>query len=87
MEIDYSKEFIKKSQRAPQKIRQAIKIRIAEFAFSPFSPRLNNHGLAGKWQGYRSINITGDWRAIFAEGNDYDSVKFVAVGTHSQLYH
>lgn len=86
MEIDYSKEFIKKGRRAPQKIRQAIKIRIAEFAFSPFSPRLNNYGLVGKWQGYRSINITGDWRAIFIEQNDYSLVKFIAVGTHSQLY-
>lgn len=47
-------------------------------------PLLNNHSLQGKWSQYRSINITGDVRAVFKmEG--YFAV-FVEIGTHSQLY-
>ena len=33
---------------------------------------------------YRSINISGDWRAVFEQNND--EVYFVTLGTHSQLY-
>lgn len=46
---------------------------------------LNNHPLDGIWAGCRSINITGDFRAVYEElGND--CFEFVAIGTHSELY-
>jgi mRNA-degrading endonuclease YafQ of YafQ-DinJ toxin-antitoxin module len=32
-----------------------------------------------------SINITGDWRAIYMPINN-NEVLFIAFGTHSQLY-
>ena len=50
---------------------------------------LNNHALTGKFQGRRSINITGDWRAIFSIRVNFESESeyyFELVGTHSQLY-
>jgi len=40
------------------------------------------------WKGYRSIDITGNWRAIYAEkveGKDIVAY-FVALGTHRELY-
>ena len=54
------------------------------FSLNPYDLRLNNHILSGKWSGYRSINITGDWRAIFRETET--GVYFIVLGTHSQLY-
>jgi len=42
--------------------------------------------LVGELRGYRSINITGDWRAIFMEIDGGKIIYFVAIGTHSQLY-
>ena len=50
-----------------------------------YSTLLNNHSLTGKYTGCKSINITGDWRAIFEEIND-NIIYFVELGTHSQLY-
>ncbi len=62
----------------------AFKERLEIFIEDPFDPRLRNHPLKGKLKGYRSINITGDWRALFKEVED--GVYFVIIGTHSQLY-
>lgn len=49
-------------------------------------PKLNNHVLRGKLRGLRSINITGDWRAIFREYKKDKQILFDSLGTHSQLY-
>ncbi|MEK7175479.1 MAG: type II toxin-antitoxin system mRNA interferase toxin, RelE/StbE family, partial [Patescibacteria group bacterium] len=48
-------------------------------------PLLNNHPLSGEWAGCRSINITGDFRAVYEELNN-NHFEFVAIGTHSELY-
>lgn len=45
-----------------------------------YSPLLNNHSLTGKWRGYRSINITGDWRAIFVEVGENKMTFVVRLG-------
>ncbi|MBI2330404.1 type II toxin-antitoxin system mRNA interferase toxin, RelE/StbE family [Candidatus Daviesbacteria bacterium] len=58
--------------------------RLELFIINQFHPQLNNHSLTGKYKGNRSINITGDWRAIYSE--EKDSVIFELLGTHSQLY-
>jgi len=58
------------------------------FTDNPHNSRLNNHSLKGKWKGYRSINVTSDWRAIYTEKREgKDTIAyFVAIGTHEQLY-
>jgi len=42
--------------------------------------------LTGKYKGFRSINITGDWRAVFRELKSGEIVYFDLLGTHSKLY-
>lgn len=86
MRIDYSKRFIKQLKKAPLRIRSAFKKRLALFILNPFAILLNNHSLKGKWQGFKSINVTGDWRVIFTADLNYQEIKFFAIGTHSQLY-
>ena len=41
--------------------------------------------LKGKYYGYRSMNITGNLRAIYKFRNEYDCI-FVTIDTHSNLY-
>lgn len=84
--IDYSKRFIKSLKRAPKKIQIAFRNRLEVFLSESFHPILNNHSLSGEYQGYRNINITGDWRAIFKKYASGGTVYFVAIGTHSSLY-
>lgn len=59
--------------------------RLELFLKDAFHPILNNHSLKGKYLDYRSINITGDLRAIY-KFIDNDNVIFVAIDSHSNLY-
>ncbi len=62
-------------------------VKLKLFKADNFSPLLNNHILKGKYSGTRSINVTGDWRALYVtEGQFGQDIVFVALGTHSQLY-
>ncbi|MCL4419782.1 type II toxin-antitoxin system mRNA interferase toxin, RelE/StbE family [Patescibacteria group bacterium] len=86
--IDFSSTFDKQLKKAPLKIRIAFEKRIELFLTDPFNSQLKNHQLTGKLKNYRSINITGDWRALYST-NKIDKenvVLFEALGTHSQLY-
>jgi len=85
MEIDYSPTFIKRLKKTPKKISVAFRHRLDLFIKDRYTPILNNHQLSGKYLGFKSINVTGDWRAIYQE-IDKDAVYFVELGTHNQLY-
>lgn len=86
MKIEYSKKFIKDFKRCPEYIKSKLKSRLEIFMQDQNDAVLNNHGLLGELKGYRSINVTGDWRAIFEDINNEEIAYFVAIGTHSQLY-
>lgn len=84
--VDFSKRFEKDLKKAPIKIKNAFRQRLEIHLTDKFNPLLNNHALIGRFEGYRSINITGNWRAIFRELENGEVVYFDLLGTHSQLY-
>jgi len=88
MKIDYKKSYIKSFSKLDNKIKKKAIERIALFMLTPLETVLNNHSLVWKYQGFRSINITGDYRAVFKEYPNwtYEFVDFIDIGTHSQLY-
>ncbi len=89
MLINFGKKFSKKYDRSPAHIKEATKKRLELFKQNPFNPLLNNHALTGQYLGYRSIDITGDWRAIFSEYQSEGGEKIVIfelINTHSELY-
>ena len=78
------RNFEKSYAKLSQDIREAFKARRNLFLIDPDHPLLNNHPLHGKWQGCRSINITGDIRAVYKfEG--FIAI-FMDIGTHDRLY-
>ena len=83
--IEYHRHFIKAYHKLSKKEQMKTDDRIRLFSKDPFSPKLENHALTGKYQGYRSINITGDYRAVYKEISKQE-VVFVILGTHAQLY-
>ena len=85
MRILTHRVFDKTLKRLPIKLKEKVHEQVEIFLENAFDQRLNNHTLNGKYLGYRSIDITGDWRIIFEEV-DSETVKFVNIGTHSQLY-
>lgn len=89
MQIKFTRKFSKQYDKAGKKIKVAFNNRLKLFSKDQFHPQLNNHRLTGKLKGHRSINITGDWRAIFSETRDVEGNQvsiFEIIGTHSQLY-
>ncbi|PIU03792.1 hypothetical protein COT44_01395 [Candidatus Shapirobacteria bacterium CG08_land_8_20_14_0_20_39_18] len=89
MLVRFSKDFGKSYQKADLKTRINFDKRLKLFSEKPFNSQLHNHLLIGKYSGFRSINITGDWRAIFSvqiDSKGNQTVVFELLGTHSQLY-
>lgn len=85
MKIFFHRHFDKQFAKLDQKIKRQFVARLKLFGQKPFAGQLNNHALKGKFAGYRSINVTGDWRAIYKQIGE-DAVEFSAINTHSHLY-
>jgi len=84
MVIIFHKSFYKDYGKLPNKIKDKFWIRLGLFKEDRNSKILNNDSVDKAFADCRSINVTGDYRAIFKE--DGDVVHFVNVGTHSELY-
>ena len=85
MKVNFSRRFEKQRAKLPKLIKLKLSDRLRLFLNEPSHPFLRNHPLSGKYVGYRSINVTGDYRAIFYYEST-DIVRFIAIGTHSELY-
>lgn len=88
LRVDFTKQFQKQLKKVSVEIKKAFKERLILFRLDRYNSFLNNHSLTGKLLGYKSINITGDWRALYTEYEDINDIKIVfeSLGTHSQLY-
>lgn len=85
MRILFHKDFRKRYKKLRHGERQKTDDRIRLFETNRFHVLLNNHTLHEPYHGCRSINITGDVRAVYEEIGP-NAVHFIALGTHSELY-
>ena len=85
MRFTRSKRFEKQYRKLPIRLREKVNVRLVLFATDPFNSVLENHPLSGKYKDCRSINITGDLRAIYEEVAP-DTVRLLLIGTHHELY-
>lgn len=85
MQIIFKTFFKKKYRKLTKKLQLQAKNRIFLFANNPWDPQLKNHPLKGKYKGYSSINITGDYRAIYYM-IDKNTAEFTDIDTHDKLY-
>ena len=84
MEAVLHRSFLKNFKKLPKEVRFKFFERRNLLLDDPFHPLLNNHSVEKAYPDCRSINITGDYRAIFFErGNE---TIFIRIGTHSDLY-
>lgn len=84
MKIIFAPSFLKDQDKLPSNVYQQFTERRNVFIENPSHPILNNHALHGQYQGCRSINVTGSYRAIFyIKGDLY---VFIRIGTHPRLY-
>lgn len=88
MKIVYDPAFITSLKKVDVRVRKSFKERMLLFSKDPNNLQLDNHALRGKYQGYRSIDITADYRAIYRERYEGEEIiaYFTELGTHKQLY-
>lgn len=72
------------SQKLSPKFKQKMIESIELFTNNPLDSRLRNHALHTPYKGSYSIDITGDYRAIY-ELVDDETALFTHIGTYSQL--
>lgn len=85
MVIVFDKSFYKGYDKLSKKRQEQFWDRVELFKEDQNNPQLNNHKLHGRYDGFYSINISGDIRVIY-EQIAKDKVLFIIIGTHSQLY-
>ena len=85
MEIYFKKDFIKRFKKLPQKTRRKFDERITLFKQDTQANVLHNHALHGIYMGCRSIDITGDIRAIY-KIQSRNIALFIDIDNHSNLY-
>ena len=85
MKIEFHWQFKKRYKKIPLKIRHQFDERLILFEKEPFHPILYNHPLTGERFGQWSINVTGNWRAIYVFRGK-DTIIFIDIDTHPNLY-
>ncbi|VVB91010.1 Bacterial toxin of type II toxin-antitoxin system, YafQ [uncultured archaeon] len=89
MTVQYDPALLKKLKKLNVRTRNRFFERIKIFEKNHQEPILNNHALKRDYEGYRSIDITNDYRAIYEEvasGEDEPVAYFIAIGTHKELF-
>lgn len=84
MRVIFKKQFEKRFKKLSPKLKEQFYERLELLLRDKFNRTLNNHSVGFAYPDCRSINITGDCRAIFQETED--AIVFVLVGTHPELY-
>lgn len=85
MIVSFSRTFKKMFKKQSVTLQNKFVDRLELFVKNPHHSLLGNHALHGEWAGCRSINITGDMRAVYEE-IDKKHIEFVDIGSHSELY-
>ena len=85
MIIKSSKSFKKDFRKLTRKQKNQFYKRVILFVEGENHSILGIHALKGESKGKRSFNVTGDIRVIYEE-IDQDTVLFLMIGTHSNLY-
>jgi addiction module RelE/StbE family toxin len=88
MRVQYDPDFLANLKAANVRIRKSFDQRIALFKQNPNHTQLHNHALKAPYEGFRSIDITSDYRAIYEEvpSGEETIAYFFLLGTHQELY-
>jgi mRNA-degrading endonuclease YafQ of YafQ-DinJ toxin-antitoxin module len=87
MKIECYEKFIKAKKIASKRPEVAFQIlqKVLLFSQSPYSPSLALHKLKGRLNDVWSFSVESNLRIII-DRSDPDTVIFVNIGTHDQVY-
>jgi addiction module RelE/StbE family toxin len=85
MQYILSKQFQKDFSKLPKRTQEKALLALELFMTESTHQSLRVHALRGKWTGHYSLDVSGDVRALYFI-IEIDLVRFVAIGSHSELY-
>lgn len=85
MNVIFSNAFKKKLKKCSKNITEIFSLKLQIFVADNKARVLNIHRLHGAYDGYQSINITGDYRAVY-KLLDSEHAYFVDIDYHANLY-
>ena len=85
MNVVFHRRFDKMASKLSPMIKVKMTERITLFSKDPLAYELRNHALNTPYGGSYSIDITGDYRAVYHLVDDHTAM-FTHIGSHSQLY-
>jgi addiction module RelE/StbE family toxin len=85
MQVDFNPRFVRQYHKLSYKMQKQFDDRLVLFLENPTASLLRIHPLKGRMDGYWSMNVSGDVRAIYTYKGE-TIVVFMLIGTHSQLY-
>ena len=86
MQVILHKHFLKKYKKLPKAIQKTFVARTHILLTEPTNPLLHIHTLKGDLVPQKSLNVTGDYRALFIVDEETQTITFLRIGTHSELY-
>jgi len=88
MKYQLAPELIDKLKKKDVRTRKSFKKALEIFFKDPYNLELDSHELKREWEGFRSIDVTTDLRAIYQEDKEGNEpvAYFVALDTHKVLY-
>ena len=88
MKTQASPQLLERLKKLDVRIHNSFFDKIKIFEENPQEPVLNNHALKQEYEGYRSIDITNDYRALYEEvpSGSKTIAYFSLLGTHEELY-
>ncbi len=84
MKLISDTRFEKQYKKLPDKIKKKFIQRVGILVTDGRNPSLRVHTLAGNKYPMKSMNVTGDYRALFIV--EKNTITFYNIGTHSELY-
>ena len=85
MKVYFHSHFEKKFKKLDRTIKKKFQPGQELFSANQFDQQLRNHALKGPLAGYRSISVTGDYRAIYKQLAE-EVFEFDDIDTHDKLY-
>lgn len=82
MEVIYSSKFAREYKKLPVAVKDTAEEQEIIFRANPFHPKLKNHKLKGKLNGFLSFSIGWKYRIIFEFANNKRTAHFHSVGNH-----
>jgi len=88
LDIEFADRFERQLIDAPDEIKEAFLDTLELFLDDSRNPFLRNHPLKEKFVGYRSIDVTDNWRVVFKETDTGDRIviTFRLIGTHKERF-